>query len=80
MAEKLNPINEANCEKLKLKETVDSVNKVLSDACQLALKQLVPGNQTDASFRSAGFALMIEDNPNKKYSRSGKRTPPWRLD
>ena len=34
---------------------------------------------TDASFRSAGYALMIEDNPNKKYSQSGRRTPPWRL-
>ena len=51
-----------------LKETYDSVNKALRDACQLALKQPIPGKQlvlmTDASFRSAGYALMIEDNPD----------------
>ena len=54
----------------KLKETFDSVNKALSDACELALKQPIPGKQlvlmTDASFRSAGYALMIEDNPDQK--------------
>ena len=54
----------------ELKETFDSVNKALSDACELALKQPIPGKQlvlmTDASFRSAGYALMIEDNPDQK--------------
>ena len=54
----------------ELKETFDSVHKALSDACQLALKQTIPGKQlvlmTDASFRSAGYALMIEDNPDQK--------------
>ena len=49
-----NPINITS----ELKKTFDSVNKALSDACQLALKQLIPGKQltlmTDASFRSAG--------------------------
>ena len=47
----------------ELKETFDSVNKALSDACELALKQPIPGKQlvlmTDASFRSAVYALMI---------------------
>ena len=76
MAEKLNafyklletevPINITS----ELKETFDSVNKALSDACELALNQPIPGKQlvlmTDASFRSAGYALMIEDNPNQK--------------
>ena len=42
----------------------------MSDACQLALKQPIPGKQlvlkTDASFRSAGYALMIADNPDQK--------------
>ena len=55
---------------LELKETFDSVNKALSDAHQLALKQPIPGKQlilmTDAAFRSAGYALMIEDNPDQK--------------
>ena len=54
----------------ELNETFDSVNKALSDACQLALKQPIPGKQlvlmTDASFRSAGYAFMIEDNPDQK--------------
>ena len=51
MAEKLNaiykllkaevPINITS----ELKETLDSVNKALSDACQLALKHPIPGKQ-----------------------------------
>ena len=52
----------------ELKEVFDSVNKILSDACELALKQPIPGKQLvlmeDAGFRSAGYALMIEDNPD----------------
>ena len=66
----------------ELKETFDSVNKALNDAFELALKQPIPGKQhvlkRDASFRSAGYTLMIEDNPDqKKNSQRGKRTPPW---
>ena len=53
----------------ELKASSDSVNKALSDACQLALKQPIPGKQlvlmTDASFRSAGYVLMIEGNPDQ---------------
>ena len=86
MAEKLNPF----CNLLKtevpinitseLKETFDSVNKVLNDACELALKQPIPGKQlvlmTDASFRSAGYALMIEDNPDEKIQSKRKTYAP----
>ena len=86
MAEKLNrfykllkaevPINITS----KLKETFDSVTKALSDACQLALKQPMPGKQlvpmTDASFRSAGYALMIEDNPVQKIQSKRKTYAP----
>ena len=82
MAEKLNlfyklfkaevPINITS----ELKETFDSVNKALSDACQFALKQPIPGKQpvlmTDASYRSAGYALMIEDNPDQKNQSKRK--------
>ena len=54
----------------ELKETFDSVNKALSDACELAMKQPIPGEQlvlmTDACFRSAGNTLMIKDNPDRK--------------
>ena len=61
---------------LERKDTFDSVNKALSDACELALKQPIPGKQlvlmTDASFRSAGYALIIEDNPNQKIQSKRK--------
>ena len=76
MAEKLNPFYKLLKAEVpinitsELKETFESVNKAMSDACQLALKQPIPGKQlvlkTDASFRSAGYALMTEDNPDKK--------------
>ena len=87
MAEKLNPFYKLLKTEVpinitsELKKIFDSVNKALSDACELALKQPIPGKQlvlmTDASFRSAGFALMIEDNPDQKYNQSGKRMPRW---
>ena len=61
----------------ELKEKFDSVNKALSDAYELALKQTIPGKQlllkTDASLRSAGYALFIEDNPDQKIP-SKRRT------
>ena len=64
----------------ELKETFDSVNKSLSDACEIALKQSIPGNQLvflpDASFRSAGYALMIEDYPNQKIQSKRKTYAP----
>ena len=62
---------------LELKETFVSVNHELIDACQPALKQPIPGKElvlmTDASFRRAGYALMVEDNPNQKI-QSKRRT------
>ena len=64
MAEKLNPFYKLLETEVpinitsELKETIDSVNKALSDVCESALKQPIPGKQlvlmTDASFRSAG--------------------------
>ena len=66
-----------------LKDNFDSVNKAPSDACQLALKQPIPGKQlvlmTDASFGSAGYALMIEDTPDRKLHSKRKTYAPWRL-
>ena len=86
MAEKLNPFYKLLKAEvpinitLELKETFDSVNKALSDACQLALKQPTPGKQlvlmTDASFRTAGYALMIEDNPDQKMQSKRKTHAP----
>ena len=64
----------------ELKETFDSVNKALSDACELALKQPIPGKQlvlkTDASFTSAGYALMFEHNPDQKIQSNRKTYAP----
>ena len=64
----------------ELKETFDSANKALSDGCELALKQPIPGKQlilmTNASFRSAGYALMIEDNPVQKIQSKWKTYAP----
>ena len=86
MAENLNPFYKLLKAEIpinitsELKETFDSVNKALSDACELALKQLFPGKQlvlmTDASFRSAGYALMIEDNPEQKIQSKRKMYAP----
>ena len=73
------PINNTS----ELKETFDAVNKALSDACELALKHPIPGKQlvllTDASFRSAGYALMIEDNPDQKIQSKRKTYDQWHL-
>ena len=67
----------------QLKETFDSVKKALSDASELALEQPIPGKQlvlmTDASFRGAGYARMIEDNPDQKIQSKRKTYAPWHL-
>ena len=86
MAEKLNPFYKVLKAEVPinitsdLKETFDSVNKALSDACQLALKQPIPGKQlvlmTDANLRSAGFVLMIEDSPDQKIPSKKKTYAP----
>ena len=86
MAEKLNPfykllkagvpINIIS----ELKQTLDSVNKALSDACELALKQPIPGKQlalmAAANFRSAGYALIFEDDPDQKIQSKRKTYAP----
>ena len=64
----------------ELKETFDSVNKAPIDSCQLAMKQPIPGKQLviirDPSFRSAGYALMVEDNPDHRIETKRKTFPP----
>ena len=64
----------------ELKQTFDSVNKVLSDACELALKQPLPGKQLvlmiHESFRNTGYALMIEDNKEQKVQSKRKTNAP----
>ena len=78
----------------ELKRTFDSVTKALIDACELAPKQLKAGKQlvlmTNASFRNAGYALMIEENLHQKIQSNRKTyarvafgsnlfSPAWRL-
>ena len=89
MAEKLHPFYKLLKTEVpinitsELKDTFDSVNKDLSDAFELALKQPIPGKQLvlmmDAGFRSAGYAIMIEDNPNQNIQSKRKTYDPWRL-
>ena len=89
MAEKLNPFYKLFKTEVpinitrELKKTFDSVNKALSDACEQALKQPIPGEQlvlrTDASFRNARYVPMIEDNPNQKIQSKRKTYVPVRI-
>ena len=48
------------------------INKALDRCCQMALHQPLPAKQlvlmTDASFQAAGYAVLIEDDPNQKYT------------
>ena len=48
------------------------INEALDRCCQLALRQPLPGKQlvlmTDASFQAARYAVLIEDDPNQKYT------------
>ena len=64
----------------EVNKTYDSVSNALNEACQLATKQPFPGKQlvlmTDASFRSAGYALMIENNPDQKIPSKRKTFAP----
>ena len=86
MAEKLNPLYKLLKAEFpinitsEMKETFDSVNKALSNACEIALKQTSPGKQlvlmTNASLGSAGYALMIEDNPDQKIQSHRKTYAP----
>ena len=56
------------------------INEALDRCCQLALRQPLPGKQlvlmTDASFQAAGYAVLIEDDPNQKYTSTRKTCAP----
>ena len=56
------------------------INEALDRCCQLALRQPLPGKQlvlmTDASFQAAGYAVLIEDVPNKNYTSTRKAYAP----
>ena len=52
------------------------LNEALDRCCQLALRQPLPGKQlvlmTDAIFQAAGYAVLIEDDPDQKYNSTSK--------
>ena len=56
------------------------INAALDRCCQLALRQPQPGKQlvlmTDASLQAAGYAMLIEDNPNRKNTSTRKTYGP----
>ena len=56
------------------------INEAPDRCCQLALRQPLPGKQmvlmTDASFQAAGYAVLIEDDPNQKYTSTRKTYAP----
>ena len=56
------------------------INEALDRCCQLELRQPLPGKQlvlmTDASFQAAGYAVLIEDDPNQKYTSTRKTYVP----
>ena len=68
----------------EFKQTFDSVKKALSDACELALKQPLPGKQLanlfEACFTSAGYDLILRIIRTKRSNQSGKSMRLWRSD
>ena len=56
------------------------INEALDRCCQLALRQPLPGKQlvlmTDANFQAAGYAVLLEDDPNQKYTSTRKTYAP----
>ena len=62
-------------------KSLDSKNEALTDACSLALEQhplfrTQVGLKTDAIFRSARYALLVEDNTEPKRTVTTKNSRP----
>ena len=64
----------------ELVQQFEEINKVLDRCCDLALQQPIPNKQialmTDASFGAAGNAVLIEDDPNQKFTSLRKSNAP----
>ena len=64
----------------ELVDNFKATNASLAEACGLALRQPIAGKQyvlmTDASFRASGYAIMIEENDNKKILSKRKTFAP----
>ena len=56
------------------------INEALDSCCRLASRQPIPGKHlvlmTDSSFQVAGYAVLIEDDPNQKYTSTRKTYAP----
>ena len=63
-----------------LVEASTNLNKLLENSCQLALKQPLKNKQllvmSHASCTAAGYAIMIEDDPNQKLQSKRKTYAP----
>ena len=61
-------------------EEFREINEALDQCCQLALRQPLPCRQlvlmTNARFQAAGYAVLIEDDPNQKYTTTRKTYAP----
>ena len=64
----------------ELIEQFNEINRDLDRCSQLALRQPLPNRQlvlvTDASFTAAGYAILIEDDPNQKFTSVKKSYAP----
>ena len=64
----------------ELLDDYKAINTALADACGLALKQPITGRQyvimADARFRTSGYALMIEEQDEKKLTSRKKTFAP----
>ena len=63
-----------------LVEAFTNLNKLLENSCQFSLKQPLKNKQlivmSDASFTAAGYAIMIEDDPDQKLQSKRKTYAP----
>ena len=64
---------------VELVNDFNAINASLAEACGLALRQHIARKHyvlmTDAKFRVSGYALMIEENDDKNYSRKKTLAP-----
>ena len=64
----------------ELVQQFEEINRPLDKCCNLAPQKPIPNKQvalmTDASFGAAGYAVLIEDDPNQKFTSLRKSYAP----
>ena len=64
----------------ELVQQFEEINKALDNCCDLALQQPIPNKQialmTGASFGAAGYAILIDDDSNQKFTSLRKSYAP----